>query len=201
MYVTSQKPERCWPRRLPGAPRAEALSVFALTFLFLLPSYDLRPTYSFWRTFGMVRTRSQLSVRQLRLGPEKSSPPARQNMQTSCPSLPDPDVQPTPSPLCPRLPPTKCWELARARVGQRLCRADRPTYRRDECRALRSQRFAQAPVLLEKENALRKHSQPSKPEKDLHHLAEPAFRLSACHVSSLRTLAWFTDLQLSVPRR
>src|SRR5712664_3237176 len=66
IFVTSQKPGRHWPRRLPGAPRAEALWVFALTFLFLLPSSDLRLTYSSWRTFGTAPTRSQLSVRQLR---------------------------------------------------------------------------------------------------------------------------------------
>ncbi len=34
MYLTSQKPGRCWPRRRPGAPRAGTLSVFALAFLF-----------------------------------------------------------------------------------------------------------------------------------------------------------------------
>jgi hypothetical protein len=40
-------------------------------------------------------------------------------------------------------------------------------------------------VLLEQEDVLGKHSQPSKPEKDLHHLAESAFWLSAWHVSFL----------------
>src|SRR5580765_291053 len=133
MNLTSQKPGRCWPRRLPVAPGAEALSVFASTLLFLLPSFDLRLTYSFWRTFGTASTRSRLCVRQLRLGAEKPSLPVRQNMQTSCSSLPDPIVPPPPSPLCPRLPPTQCWELARARVGRRFCREDRRAYRRDEC--------------------------------------------------------------------
>ena len=44
----------------------------------------------------------------------------------------------------------------------------------------------QAPVLLEKENVLGEHSQPGKPEKDLHHFAESDFWLSPCHISFLR---------------
>src|SRR6266850_7619298 len=135
MYVTSQKLGRCWPRRLQGTPRAEALSVFALAFLFLLPFYDLCLTYSLWRTLGTAPTHSRLGWCQPDFGEEKPPPAVRQNMQTSCSNLPDPDVQPTPSPLEPRRPPTQCWGPARARVGQRFCRADRPTYRTDECRA------------------------------------------------------------------
>ncbi len=93
MYVTSQKPCRCWPRRPPGASRAEALSIFALTFLFLLPFCDLSLTYSSWRAFGAAPTRSRLGWRQPGFGEEKPSLAVRQNMQTSCSSLPDPNVQ------------------------------------------------------------------------------------------------------------
>src|SRR5437879_8730928 len=133
VYGTARRPGRCWPGRLQGTPRAEALSVFALAFLFLLPFYDLCLTYSLWRTFGTAPTRSRLRWRQPDFGEEKPSPAVRQNMQTSCSSLPGPCVQPTPSPLDPPLPPTEYWGPALARVGRRFRRAAQPEYLTEGC--------------------------------------------------------------------
>src|SRR5712692_3535928 len=134
MYVSLQKPRCCWPPKLPGVPRAEALSVFALTFLFLLLFCDPCLTYSFWRTFGTAPTRSRVGWRQPSFGEEKPSLTVRQNKQTSCSSLLDPGVRPTPSPLDLRLPPEEYWGPARVRVGQRFCKAGRPGYRTVVCR-------------------------------------------------------------------
>src|SRR5260370_12828395 len=103
-----------------AARSATSKSTFGirLNIFFLLLSCDLRLTYSSWRTFGTAPTRSRLGWRQPCFGEEKPPPAVRQNRKTSRSSLPDPSVHPTPFLLFPRLPPTKSWGPAQARVGR-----------------------------------------------------------------------------------